>query len=73
MDFKCPVCKKQYPTSLQVARHIFGTGDKSHRAWVESKGYSFIDLLIEQATKPGNKSYEIVARIVEESQEEQKD
>ncbi|MCX7857254.1 MAG: hypothetical protein N2513_04655 [Deltaproteobacteria bacterium] len=73
MNFRCPVCKKQYVTSLQVARHIFGTGDKPHRGWVESKGYSFIDLLLEQATGPGNKSYEILAKVVEESQAEIKD
>jgi len=73
VNYKCPVCKKQYTTSMQVARHIFGTGDKPHRAWVESKGHSFIDLLLEQTAGPGNRSYEILSRLVEESQGEIKD
>ncbi|HOP85606.1 MAG TPA: hypothetical protein PLM71_02355 [Syntrophorhabdaceae bacterium] len=69
MNYKCPVCKKEWPTSLQVARHIFGTGDKPHREWVGSKGYSYIDLLLEQVSAPGNKSYEIMSKLVEEEQD----
>jgi hypothetical protein len=69
MPFKCPACKKQWDVSLQVARHIFGTGDKAHRAWVESVGLSYVDLLVEQATNPGNKSYLTVAEAVEKAQD----
>jgi len=69
MAFKCPVCKKQWEGSLQVARHIFGTGDKPHRAWVESQGESFAELLVQQATNPGNASYETVAKLVEKAQD----
>lgn len=72
MAFKCPVCKKQWNESLQVARHMFGTGDKPHKAWVDEqgkdKGFSFIDLMIEQATKPGNESYRILAAEIEKAQ-----
>jgi hypothetical protein len=47
---------------------MFGTGDKSHRAWVEAQGLSFIDLLIEQATTPGNRSYVVLAEVIEKAQ-----
>ena len=68
MNFKCPACKKEWPNSKQVARHMFGTGDKSHRAWIESKGYSYIDLLLSQISEPGNKSYEILSDLIEKAQ-----
>jgi hypothetical protein len=68
MNFKCPACKKEWPNSLQVARHLFGTGDKAHRAWVESQGYSYIDLLLAQIAEPGNKSYDIMKELIEKAQ-----
>jgi hypothetical protein len=69
-NFKCPVCKKEWAMSLQVARHIFGTGDKAHRNWVNAQeGLSYADLLVQQATSPGNASYEAVAKAVEKAQD----
>ncbi len=68
LRFKCPVCGKQYEVSLQVARHIFGTGDKKHRDWVDSQGVNFKDLLVNQALNPGNESYQVVADLVEKAQ-----
>jgi len=67
---KCPVCGKQAKTgsAIDCARHMFGTGDKAHRAWVDAQGLSFIDLLIEQATTPGNKSYAVLAEVIEKVQ-----
>jgi hypothetical protein len=50
---------------------MFGTGDKPHRDWVEAQGLSFIDLMIEQATTPGNKSYAILAGIIQKAQGKQ--
>jgi hypothetical protein len=67
---KCPVCKKEWPTSMQVARHILGTGDKPHREWVDGQGLSFFDLLVEQALSPGNKSYQILSEVIEKVQAE---
>jgi len=66
----CPVCGKKAKTgsAIDCARHMFGTGDKPHRDWVNAQGLSFIDLLIEQATTPGNKSYEILAEVIEKAQ-----
>ena len=73
MNFKCPVCKKEWNSSLQVARHMFGTGDKPHKAWVDeqgkTQGFTFIDLMIEQATTPGNKSYVTLAEVIEKTQD----
>jgi hypothetical protein len=68
MAMRCPVCNKQYESSLKVARHVFGTGDKVHKAWVNSRGVSFTDLLIRQATASGNQSFLILAGIIEKAQ-----
>jgi hypothetical protein len=59
----CPVCDKKAKTgsAIDCARHIFGTGDQPHRKWVDAQGLSFIDLMIEQATTPGNRSYQVLA------------
>ena len=67
----CPICGKKAKTgsALDCARHIFGTGDKPHRKWVDDQGLSFIDLMIEQATTPGNKSYQILADVIEKDAE----
>ena len=67
---KCPVCGKKAKTgtAIDCARHMFGVGDKPHRAWVEAQGLSFIDLLIEQATTPGNQSYVTLAEFIEKAQ-----
>ena len=67
----CPVCGKKAKTgsAIDCARHMFGTGDKPHRQWVDAQGLSFIDLMIEQATTPGNKSYQILADCIEKDAE----
>ena len=69
MDVKCPVCKKQRNSSMKVARHIFGTGDKKHRGWVNSQGVSYTDLLIQQAMESGNRGFNTLAEIIERAQE----
>ncbi|MEN6617782.1 MAG: hypothetical protein ABFD12_14605 [Syntrophorhabdus sp.] len=69
MSFKFPACKKEWPNSKQVARHMFGTGDKAHRGCIESQGYSYIELLLAQTTEPGNKSYEILSELIEKAQD----
>lgn len=69
MRVKCPVCKKQWDSALQVARHIFGTGDKAHRVWVNAHGLSYGDLLIQQAAEQGNRSYIALAEIIREAQD----
>ena len=69
MDIKCPVCKKQWNSSLKVARHVFGTGDMTHKTWVNSQGVSFTGLLIQQAMEPGNRGFTTLAEIIEEAQD----
>ncbi len=54
---------------MKIARHIFGTGDKSHRGWVNSQGVSFTDLLIAQAMEAGNRGFTTLAEIIERVQE----
>ena len=73
-SYKCPVCGKMAKTgsAIDCARHMFGTGDKPHRAWFEAQGLSFIDMLLDQATQPGNKSYEQVGELVEKAQKDLK-
>ncbi len=70
---KCPVCGKKAKTgsAIDCARHMFGTGDKAHRQWVDGQGLSFIDLMIEQATTPGNKSYQVLADAIQKWADEQ--
>lgn len=55
MNFVCPVCKKEYAVSLEAARHVMGTGDKKHRDWLASEGENYGDLLVLQATNPGER------------------
>jgi hypothetical protein len=54
---------------MKIARHIFGTGDKSHRVWVNSQGVSFTELLLQQAMGTGNRGFSTLAEIVERTQE----
>ena len=71
----CPVCGKKAKTgsAIDCARHMFGTGDQPHRKWVDAmvadQGESFIDLMIEQATKPGNRSYVLLGEVIQKDAE----
>jgi len=47
---------------------MFGTGDKPHRAWFEAQGLSYIDLLLSQATEPGNRAYTEVGELIGKAQ-----
>ena len=72
----CPVCGKKAKTgsAIDCAQHMFGTGDQPHRKWVDAhvadRGETFIDLLIEQATTPGNRSYVLLGEIIQKDAEE---
>jgi hypothetical protein len=68
----CPVCGKKAKTgsAIDCARHMFGTGDQPHRKWVDAHGLSFIDLMIEQATTPGNRSYVLLGEAIQKDAEE---
>jgi hypothetical protein len=72
MSVICPVCKREWGTSIQIAKHIFGTNDAPHHKWVDEQGmtfgYTFDDLLIDQVTQPGNTAYETLAALVDNAQ-----
>ena len=69
MGYKCPSCGKIAPDALNLARHIFGTGDKAHKDWVNSKGLDFVELLLIQTMEPGNKGYKTLADLLEKEAE----
>jgi hypothetical protein len=49
---------------MNLARHVFGTGDQGHKDWVNSKGLNFIELLLIQTMEPGNKGYKTLADLL---------
>jgi len=54
---------------MDLARHIFGTGDQPHKEWVSSKGLDFVELLLIQTMEPGNKGYKTLADLLEKEAE----
>ena len=70
MGYKCPVCEKVWPDTMNMARHVFGVGDQKHKDWVNSKGLSFIELLLVQTMEPGNKGYQQLAELLEKEAEQ---
>ncbi len=69
MNYKCPVCQKIWPDTMNMARHVFGVGDQDHKDWVNSKGLNFVELLLIQTMEPGNKGYEILGEMLEKEAE----
>lgn len=69
MNYKCPVCQKVWPDTMNMARHVFGVGDQVHKDWVNSKGLNFVELLLIQTMEPGNKGYKILAELLEKEAE----
>ncbi len=65
MSYHCPVCQKVWKDTMNLARHILGTGDRPHRQWIESKGFKYADLLLMQTTESGNKAYVTLSTILE--------
>jgi hypothetical protein len=55
---------------MNLARHVFGTGDQGHKDWVNSKGLNFIELLLIQTMEPGNKGYKTLADLLEREAEQ---
>lgn len=73
LSYKCPACGKVWPETMDLARHVFGTGDQKHKDWVGSMGYNFIELLLIQTMEPGNKGYKTLADLLEEKAEKVED
>ncbi len=73
MGYKCPVCEKLRADTMDLARHVFGTGDQAHKDWVDSKGLNFIELLLIQTMEPGNKGYKTLAKLLKKEAEKVED
>ena len=69
MSVKCPVCKRQWGSSLQVARHVFGTVDEAHAIWVNAQGVWFRGVVVQQPAPSGNQGFVTLPEIIEEWQD----
>ena len=65
MSYNCPVCNKVSSSSMDLARHMIGRGDKIHRDWINSKGFKFSELLAMQFRSFGGESYKSLADFLE--------
>ncbi len=65
MVYKCPVCIKVSSTSLDLARHMIGRGDKEHRDWINSKGFKYSEFLAMQFRSFGGEGYKALAGLLE--------
>ena len=65
MSYKCPVCIKISSSSMDLARHVIGRGDKEHRDWINSKGFKFSELLTMQFRTFGSEGYKALADLLE--------
>jgi hypothetical protein len=66
MSYHCPVCNKVSNTSMDLARHMIGRGDKEHRDWISAKGFKFSELLALQFKSFGGEGYRTLAAVLEE-------
>jgi hypothetical protein len=65
MSYHCPVCIKVSDTSLDLARHMIGRGDKVHRDWINSKGFKYSELLALQFKSFGGEGYKALSQLLE--------
>ena len=65
MGYQCPACQKIWPSTMELARHMLGTGDQPHKTWINGKGLSFSNLLLMQTMESGNKGYLTLANLLE--------
>lgn len=65
MSYHCPVCNKVSTTSLDLARHMIGRGDKVHRDWINAKGFKFSELLSLQFKSFGSEGYRTLTEVLE--------
>jgi hypothetical protein len=65
MHYQCPVCNKQSPKPLDLARHMIGRGDKVHKDWINSKGFKYSELLTMQLSSFGGEGFRTLAELLE--------
>jgi len=66
MSYHCPVCNKVSSSTLDLARHMIGRGDKVHRDWISSKGFKYSELLSLQIQSFGGEGFKALADVLEE-------
>lgn len=65
MSYRCPACDKVSSTSMDLARHMIGRGDKVHRDWINSRGFKYSELLALQLKSFGGEGYRTLAELLE--------
>jgi len=65
MSYNCPVCNKVSSTSMDLAKHMIGRGDKIHRDWISAKGLKYSELLAMQFRSFGGEGYKTLADMLE--------
>jgi hypothetical protein len=65
VSYHCPVCNKVSSSSMDLARHMIGRGDKAHRDWINSKGFKYSELLTLQIKSFGGEGYKALAEVLE--------
>jgi hypothetical protein len=65
MSYHCPVCDKVSSTSLDLARHMIGRGDKVHRDWINGRGLKYSELLAMQFRSFGGEGYKALSDLLE--------
>jgi len=64
-NYHCPVCNKVSTSSLDLARHMVGRGDKIHRDWITANGLKYSELLAMQFRSFGGEGFKALAAILE--------
>ncbi|HEY78261.1 MAG TPA: hypothetical protein G4O09_04025 [Dehalococcoidia bacterium] len=65
MSYHCPACNKVSHSSLDLARHMIGRGDKVHRDWIYSKGFKYSELLRLQIQSFGGEGFKALSDVLE--------
>jgi hypothetical protein len=65
MSYHCPLCNKVSNAAFDLARHMFGRGDKVHRGWIGSKGFKYSHLLTLQFESFGGEGFKVLAEVLE--------
>ncbi len=65
MSYHCPVCNKVSGTSLDLARHMIGRGDKVHRDWINARGMRYSELLALQLRSFGGEGFKTLTDVLE--------
>ena len=62
MECKCPVCGEYKGTAMDLARHMASLPDTEHGEWIESKGFSIVEIV---GTSRARGNYRALAELLE--------